>query len=187
MSYCDELCCQLYKEAASFRVFCPSLPWAHHTSHLPQRERITAYKVESENKEAWDKVRTRSAVTTESVKGATELGNQIAKLMAALTRAGHSNSSGSAPNSPRQQSRGRWWIDQITPGCPNSYNGWTGLGQTTSTGSASVGHGTGTTTTGGQGWNAQGSKDGQGGTLNKKDPSSLLCCRCQGLGQMAQE
>ena len=62
---------------------------------------ITAHKAESENKEAWDKVRARSVVTTEAVKGTTELGNQIAKLMAALTRAGQGNNPGSAPNSPR--------------------------------------------------------------------------------------
>ena len=36
---------------------------------------ITACKVESENEEAWDKVRARLAVTAKPVKGATELGN----------------------------------------------------------------------------------------------------------------
>ena len=46
---------------------------------------ITAQKVESKNEEARDKVRSRSAVTTEPVEGTTELGSQIAKLMAALT------------------------------------------------------------------------------------------------------
>ena len=35
-----------------------------------------------------------------------ELGNQIAKLMAALTRAGQGNSLSSAPNSPRQRGCG---------------------------------------------------------------------------------
>ena len=49
-------------------------------------------------------------------------------------------------------------MDRSTPGCPSSYNGQTGLGQTTSVGSASVRCGTGTTTTGGQGPNTQGSK-----------------------------
>ena len=49
---------------------------------------IAACKQRVGNKEAHDKVRARSAVTTEPVKGTTEVGNQIAKLMAALTRAG---------------------------------------------------------------------------------------------------
>ena len=53
---------------------------------------ITACKVESKNEEVCDKVRSRSAMTTEPVEGTTELGNQIAKLMATLTRAGQGNS-----------------------------------------------------------------------------------------------
>ena len=53
---------------------------------------ITAHKVETKNEEVQDKVRARSAVTTEPVEGTTELGNQIARLMAALTRAGQGNS-----------------------------------------------------------------------------------------------
>ena len=44
------------------------------------------------------------------VKGTTELGNQIARLMAALTRAGQDNSPSSAPNSPRQRGHGRGWM-----------------------------------------------------------------------------
>ena len=49
---------------------------------------IAACKGESENEEACDKVRARSAMTTDPVEGTTELGYQIAKLMAVLTRAG---------------------------------------------------------------------------------------------------
>ena len=63
---------------------------------------IAACKVESENEEAHDKVRARSAMTTDPVEGTTELGNQIAKLMGALTRGGQGNSPSSTPNSPRQ-------------------------------------------------------------------------------------
>ena len=48
----------------------------------------TSHKAESKNEEAQDKVQARLAVTTEPVEGASELGNQIARLMAALTRAG---------------------------------------------------------------------------------------------------
>ena len=106
---------------------------------------ITAHKAESENKEAHDKVRARSAMTTEPVKGPTELGNQITKLMAALTRAGQGNSPTSAPNSPRQRGHGRGWMDRNTPGCTSSHNDQTGLGQTASAHSVSAGCGTGTT------------------------------------------
>ena len=90
---------------------------------------IAACKVMSENEEAWDKVRSRSAVTTEPVKGTTKLGNQIARLMAVLTRARQGNSPGTTPNSPRHRGHGRGWMDRNTPICPNSHNGWTGLGQ----------------------------------------------------------
>ena len=62
---------------------------------------ITAQKAENKNEEACDKVRARSAMTTEPIEGTTELGNQIAKLMAALTWTGQGNSPASAPNSPR--------------------------------------------------------------------------------------
>ena len=140
---------------------------------------ITAHSVESKNKEAHDKVRARSAVTTKPVEDTTELGNQIAKLMAALIRSGQGNSPGSAPNSPRQRGHGRGQTDRNTPGCPNSHNCRTGLGQIAS------GHSMGTTTTGEQEQNAQGSEDSQGGSSNRKDPSSLQCFRCQGWGHMA--
>ena len=63
---------------------------------------ITACKAESKNEETCDKVWARSAVTTEPVKGTTELGNQMGKLMAALIRAGQSNSPSSTQNSPRE-------------------------------------------------------------------------------------
>ena len=57
--------------------------------------------------------------------------------------------------------------------------------ETASANCVSAGHGTGTA---GQGQgNALGSKDGQGSTSNKKDPSSLQCFQCQGWGHMAQE
>ena len=147
---------------------------------------IAACKTESENEEAHDKVKARSAVTTEPVEGTTELANQIAKLMATFTRAGQGNSPSSTPNSPRQRGSGKGWMDRNTPGHPSSHNGQTGLGQTTSAHSISASHGTGTTSQG-QGQNTQGSKDSQGSTSNRKDPSSLQCFRCQGWGLMAWE
>ena len=84
---------------------------------------MTAHKVESKNEEAQDKVRARSAVTTKPVKGTTELGNQIARLMTALTRAGQGNSPSSAPNNPRHRGHGRGWMDRNTSSHPNSHNG----------------------------------------------------------------
>ena len=79
---------------------------------------VTAHKAEIKNEEAQDKVWARSAVTTEPVEGASELGNQIAGLMGALTRAGQGN---------RGSGRGR--MDRTTSSHPNSHNGQTGLGQ----------------------------------------------------------
>ena len=110
---------------------------------------ITACKAESKNEEACVKLRARSTITTEPGEGTTELGNQIAKLMAALTWAGQGNSPASAPNSPRQRGCGRGHMDRNTPGCPSSHNDQTGLGQTASVCSASARCGTGTTIAGG--------------------------------------
>ena len=126
-----------------------------------------------------------SSVTTKPVEGATELGNQIARLMAALTRAGQGNSPDSAPNSPRHRGHGRGRTDRNTSSHPNSHNGQTGLGQTAWAHSISAGHGTGTT--GQSQGSTQGSKDSQGSVSNKRDPSSLQCFRCQGWGHMAWE
>ena len=143
---------------------------------------ITACKAGSKNEEAQDKVRARSAVTTEPVEGTTELGNQIARLMAALTRAGQGNSPGSVPNSPRHRGHGRGQMDRNTPSCCNSHNGQVGPVQTTSAHSISAGCRTGTT--GQSQGNAQGSKDTQGGTSYRKDTSFLQCFRCQVWGHM---
>ena len=49
---------------------------------------VAACKVESENKETQEKVKARAAMTTDPGEGTTELGHQIAKLMATLARAG---------------------------------------------------------------------------------------------------
>ena len=73
-----------------------------------------------------------SSVTTKTVDGANELGNQIARLMAALTRAGQGNSPSSTPNSPRHRGHGRGRTDRNTSSHPKSYNGQTGLGQAAS-------------------------------------------------------
>ena len=89
---------------------------------------VTARRAESEMEET--KVKARSAATTEVPSGLKELGDQIARLMAALTRAEQSTHSASAPSSPRHRGHGRGWMDRHTPVCPNSHNGRTGLGQT---------------------------------------------------------
>ena len=114
-----------------------------------------------------------------------ELGNQIARLMAALTRAGQGNSPNSALNSHRHRGHGRGWMDRNTPSHPTSHNGQVGPAQTASACSISTSHRTGTT--GQSQGNAQGSKDTQGGTSNRKDTSSLQCFKCQGWGHMAWE
>ena len=130
-------------------------------------------------------MRARSVVTTKPVKGTTELGNQTARLMAALTRAGQGNSPGSAPKNPRHRGHGRGQMDRNTPSHPNSHNCQTGPGQTASACSISAGYGTGTMSQS-QG-NVQGSKDSQGSILNRKDTSSLQCFRCQVWGNIAEE
>ena len=74
---------------------------------------IAICKAESENQEACDKGRARSAVITVPVEGTMELGQQVAKFMAALTRVGQGNSPASAPNSHRQRGHGRGWTGAL--------------------------------------------------------------------------
>ena len=96
---------------------------------------VTARRAESKTEET--KVKARSAAATEVPSGSKELGDQIARLMATLTRAEQSSCSASAPSSPRHRGHGRGQTDRNTSVCPNSHNGRTGLGQT-STHSSSV-------------------------------------------------
>ena len=120
---------------------------------------IAAHKTKSENEEACDKVRARSAMATDPVEGIVELELHIAKLMATLTRAGQGNSPASVPNSPRQRGHGRGQMNENTPGCPSSHYGQTCLRQTTLVCNTSAGHSTGTTTSRDHGQNSQGAKD----------------------------
>ena len=63
---------------------------------------IATCKAENESEEIWDNVRVRAMVMTDPGEGTAELGQQIAKLMAALTQAGQGNGPSSAPGSPRK-------------------------------------------------------------------------------------
>ena len=138
---------------------------------------VAARRAESETEET--KVKARSAATTEVPAGSKELGDQIARLMAALTRAEESTCSASAPSSPRHRGHGRGQTDRNTSICPNSHNGWTGLGQT-STSSSSVVNKTSAESPCKGNQNMQTSA--QGGTQGAQQ-----CFRCQGWGHMAQE
>ena len=97
---------------------------------------VAAQRAESEMEET--KVKARTAAATEVASGSKELGDQIARLMAALTREEQGSHPASAPNSPRDQGHRRGWTDRNTPVHPSSHNGWTGLGQTTSIHSSSI-------------------------------------------------
>ena len=97
---------------------------------------VAPRRAESETEET--KVKVRSAAATEVPSSSKELGNQIARLMATLTRAEQGSCPASAPSSPRHRGHERGWTDRNTSVCPNSHNGQTGLGQTTSTHSLSV-------------------------------------------------
>ena len=87
---------------------------------------VAAHKAESKMEEAKDKVGARSATATEAVDGSTELGNQVARLMAALTRAEQGNRPASVPNSPRHRSCGRGWTDRNTPPPLPQWMDWPG-------------------------------------------------------------
>ena len=91
---------------------------------------VAAQKVESKNEEIWNKVRARAAVVTDSGERTTELGQQIAKLMDALTKARQGSSPASVPRSPRERGHGIGCVDRGTSSCPSFHNSQTGLGQT---------------------------------------------------------
>ena len=138
---------------------------------------VAVRRAESETEET--KVKARSAATTEVPAGLKELGDQIVQLMAALTRAEQSIYSASAPNSLRHRGHGRGQTDRNTSVCPNSGNGWIGLGQT-STRSSSVVNKTSAKSPHKRSQDMQTSA--QGGTKGAQQ-----CFRCQGWGHMAQE
>ena len=148
---------------------------------------VAACKVESESKEIRDKARGRAAVAPDPGEGTAELGQEIAKLMAALTKAGQGSNPSSAPSSPWERGHGRGCSGSSTPSCPNFHSGRSGPEQTTPAHSLSTGHGTGSNLTGSNGQRNPGTSTRSEGTANRWDPNSLQCFRCQGWGHMARE
>ena len=146
---------------------------------------VAGQNVESKNEEIWNTVRAR--VATDSRKGTTELGQQIAKLMAALTKVRMGSNPACAPSSPREGGHGRGCADRSTPGSPSSHNAWTSLGQTALDCSTSTGHETGATISRNQGQSSQGTNARHEGTTNRSDQNSLQCFKCQGWGHMTRE
>ena len=144
---------------------------------------IAARRAESEMEET--KVKVRSSATTEVPSSSKELGDQIARLMAALTRAEQGGHPDSAPSSPRHRGCGRGWKDRNTSVHPNSHNGQTGMGQTTSTCSSSITNRAGVESPGKGNQHVQNGV--QGGTQGARGSNSLQCFRCQGWGHMARE
>ena len=110
---------------------------------------VATWKVESQNEEIWDIVRTMAAVATNSGEGVKELRQQTALMMATLTKAGQGTSPAGTPSSPRERDRG-------THSHPSSQNSWTSLGQTTPDCSKTTGYRTGATISRNPGQNSQG-------------------------------
>ena len=146
---------------------------------------VATGNAESKMEDAKEKVRAWSSIATEVTDGSKELGDQIAKLMATLNRAEQGTCPARAPNSPRHKSHGRGQMDMNTPVCPSSHNGWTGLGQNTSTCSSSAASRVATASQSRE--STQAPTGVQGNAQNAKDSSALQCFRCQGWGQMARE
>ena len=138
---------------------------------------VAARRVESKTEET--KVKERSAATTEVPSGSKELGDQIMRLMATLTRAEQGSCSASGPSSPRHRGHGRGRTDRNTSVHPNSHNGRTGLGQTSTCSSFIVNKTSAKSPCRGN-QNMQTSV--QGGTQG-----AWQCFRCQGWGHMARE
>ena len=125
------------------------------------------------------KVKVRSATTTEVPSSSKELADQIARLMAALTRAEQGSCPASAPNSPKHRSPGRGQTDKNMPVHPSSHNGWTGLGQTTSVHSSSITNRGGVESPHKGNWQVQNGV--QGGTQSNQGSNSAVF-QVPGLG-----
>ena len=138
---------------------------------------VSARRAESKTEET--KVKAQSAAATEVPSGSKELGDQIMRLMAALTRAEQSSCSASVPSSPWHRGCGRGRKDRNTSAHPNSHNGWTGLGQTSAHSSSVV--------------NKHSAESPKRGTSNAQTrvqgntQGAQQCFRCQGWGHMALE
>ena len=146
---------------------------------------IAAYRVESKMEETKERVKARSAASTEVATGSKELGDQIVRLMAALTGVEQGSHSASAPNSPRYRGHGRGKTDRSTPTCPSSHNGWTGLGPTVSAHSSSAASRESTDSQ--RRGNTQVRNGAQGGAQSTRDSNLLQCFRCQGWGHMVRD
>ena len=144
---------------------------------------VTGRRAESKMEET--KVKVRSAATTKVPSSSKELGDQIARLMATLTRAEQGSHPASAPNSPRHRGHRKGWTERNTSVHPNSHNGRTGLGQTTSTCISSVTNRAGVESPHKGNQNVQNGV--QGGTQGAQGSNSPQCFRCQGWGHMARE
>ena len=146
---------------------------------------VAAKKVESEMEDAKDKVRARLSAASEVTDGSKELGDQITRLMATLTRAEQGTCSASTPNSPRHRGHGKGQMDRNTPVCPSSHIVQTVLGQSTSTCSSSAA--SRVTTASQSRESTQAPTGALGNGQNMKDPNALQCFRCQGWGNIARE
>ena len=76
---------------------------------------VTARKAESETEDTKERVRAWSSAAIEVSDGSKQLGDQIARLMAALNRAEQDICPAGAPNSHRHRGHGRGWMDRNTP------------------------------------------------------------------------
>ena len=146
---------------------------------------VAARKAESETEDTKEKVRARSSTATEVTDSSKELGDQITRLITALNKAEQFTHPATTPNSPRNRGHGRGWTDRNTSACPNSQNGWTGLGQSTFAHSSSAASRVATASQ--SRGSTQALRSAQGNAQNMKDSSPLQCFRCQGWGHMARE
>ena len=146
---------------------------------------VAARKAESEMEDAKEKVKAQSSAATKVTEGSKELGDQIARLMAALNRAEQGICTATIPNSPRHRGHGRGQMDRNTPVCPSSHNDQTGLSQNTSACSASAACRVATASQ--SRGSTQAITGAQGNAQNVKDSSALQCFRCKGWGHMARQ
>ena len=147
---------------------------------------VTAYKVESENKDIGEKVRARAVVATDSGGGTVELGQQITRLMAALIKAGQGGNPSSAPIALWREVMGGAAMVIALPIFQTITTVGVALDRPPQPAAYLLGMGQRARELEAMARVTRGLAQG-GGTANRWDLNSLQCFRCQGWGHMARE
>ena len=121
---------------------CDSIEYLYSTPGVSFSQLMVAtQKAQSENEVTQERVRARAKATNKPREGMSELGQQIAKLMATLAHTRQGSNPFNMPGSPQEHGCGHGHGRRSTSSCPNSCNGRGSPGLMTLACSLSTEHG----------------------------------------------